>query len=217
MDTLDYDYTLHQDRFRADANLWVRFTEDLMEDEQKTKLAGKPIFRDVTLIHIMVPGDKRNIICREISENDKLRFAKQWSTWQKTKSEIPEGIPLSQWAGVTRALAANLQYFGFQTVEQLANASEAACANHTGLRELKRRATLYLQQMQDLQPLNQMQSELDDRDSQIAILREQVQAMQAMLQQVQSRMGTGSPVQVNMPAAPVPGSVAAKELIDLGA
>lgn len=180
METLDYDHRLFENRFAGDGALMVRFFESVMPDLEKSK-AGKPVHRDVIMIQIMVPGDKTNIICREIEERDKERFAKQWAHWEKTRSEVPEGYRISEWAGVTRALAEDLRYQGFFTVEQLAAASDSVLSKMPGLRELSRRANIFVEQMEGMAPANKLQAELEARDNEIAAMKEQLAALQALV------------------------------------
>lgn len=174
LDELDYDHTLHENRSAADAKLYVRFYTDIVPDPVATAESGIRKFRDATMVQIMVPGDKRNIVIREARDDDKQRFAKTYEAFQRNSSQGIDGYPLSQWAMVSRAMVEELKYLGFVTVEQVAGASDAACGKYPGLRELSRRATAWLQAQKDSAPLEQLNSALEARDAQIKEMQAQI-------------------------------------------
>ena len=99
-----------------------------MQDEFKSNKEGRPIFADVDFVNIMTPGDKLNIIDTFARPEHKARFPQQWAHYQNLHGgdsrEI--GTPLTAWARLSGAQAEELKALKFFTVENIANASDAA-------------------------------------------------------------------------------------------
>lgn len=171
MQEADYGMTeqamREQDRNRGDEHLYVQFFMYPLQDKAKTLEEGRPIFVDTEFVKIMVPGDKENIVTREVRESDKNRFPKQYLAFKNQEKELMEGTPLGKWSYVTAAQVEELKYFGILTVEQLANVSDGNAQKFMGINLLKRRAQEYLDASAEEAPVVQLQDELAKRDSQI--------------------------------------------------
>lgn len=119
-----------------DSGLYVEFywnepvdawasAEKSREQQRKVevKLPKQPFIR------IMVPGDKTSIYETAVQEAHKQRFPRHWMAWQIAEGLIggEEDIPgwkISEWDECNADLARDLLYMRFQTVEQLAGASD---------------------------------------------------------------------------------------------
>jgi hypothetical protein len=176
---LDYDYTAHENRTRDDKKLYVRFFTDILLDEEASKAAGMRKFRDVEMIHIMVPGNKNNIIIREVRDEDKGRFSDQYTKFTENREAEEQlvGFPLSQWGSLSRATAEELRYLGFRTVESVAEAQDSVLSKHPGLRELQKRAKLWLESQKSTAPLDAAQAKLDEQTKTIESLQAQMAEM----------------------------------------
>lgn len=112
---------LDSDVQNADSQLHVEFYEFKEEGPYK----GQPFVR------IAVPGDKTNIVETPVREHHKERFPRQWLYHQMKNSKRPDfGIPLEDWnkskpADISDVQLAELQILKFQTVDQVATASDA--------------------------------------------------------------------------------------------
>lgn len=82
-----------------------------------------PVWGD--FIEIIVPGqvDRVNTL---VNEQHKKKFADQWESYQKGEESTVVGTNILEWQGIHRELAITLRAKGFYTVEQLAEASDAA-------------------------------------------------------------------------------------------
>jgi hypothetical protein len=68
-------------------------------------------------------------------------------------------------------MAEELKFFGFHTVEQLANASDEVCSKKMGLVDLKNKANLYLKVAAgDTKPIAEMSREMTELKAQIETL-----------------------------------------------
>lgn len=174
LEELDYDYTVHEDRYKQDHRLMVRFYKDVVPDDEASKAAGFRKFRDTTFIQIVVPGDRRQITVREARPEDKHRFREKYERFVANEANEIDGYPLSQWASMTRAQVEELKYFHIHTVENLANAGEQVMARHPGLRELQRRAAAFLEQQKGNAPVEKLQSQIDTLARQNEVLQAQL-------------------------------------------
>lgn len=112
---------LDSDMSNADSQLHVDF---YFRKDDKTGV-------DVPYIRIMIPGDKTNVFDQPVREDHKTRFPRHWLAFQMQNSkDLPVlGTPLVEWhqaepEDFTRGQLEELQILKFQTVEQVAGASD---------------------------------------------------------------------------------------------
>jgi hypothetical protein len=128
-----------------ESTLYVSFYMDALEFKSESEKAGRPVFKDVPFIKILVPGDTTNIIERKATKDDELKFPKAWARFQAQESEVIEGMPLEQWPQVTRSLLKELKYFEVHTVEQLAGLSDGQISKlGMGFTEYRNKARAFL-------------------------------------------------------------------------
>ena len=130
----------------GDEKLFVIFYKGVQHDEGASTEAGRPIYRDVDMVRIYTPGDRNNVVDRPVRDSDKSRWPKQYAAFRSGADEAAQliGTPLTDWPGVGRAMSEELRYFGIRTVEQLADATDAAAMKVPGLYQLKKAAVIWL-------------------------------------------------------------------------
>ena len=130
----------------GDASLLVRFFQHAVKDDVASLEAGHPVFINADYIDIRVPGEKNTSVVRKARSKDKQRFHKHWAAYQARVGDESEviGMPLSEWAGVTRADVENLSYMNIKSVEQLASMTDNACSRIMGGQNLKAKAQAFL-------------------------------------------------------------------------
>jgi hypothetical protein len=169
-------------RHKGDENLYVRFFTAPVQNKQKSAEEGRPIFEDKTMIQIMVPGSKDNVVMREVRPGyDDRRFPKQWAAYQNSEKEVVEGTPLSQWPQMSASQVEELKYFGIRTVEQLKEVPDSTAQNFRGLQSLKTKAADWLAFVNETKDVSALQAELETRDEKIAALESTVAEMAAEL------------------------------------
>ena len=136
--------------------------------------------KEEVYVRIQNPGDKLNIIERPVEEEEKRRFPRQWLYFQMKNGEGQVlGTPLADWHKdcpdeLNRGQLEELQILKFQSVEQLATASDSQLQRigmgSTGLRE---KARLYLtnkNKSESTKELEKTRAELDELKAQMAEL-----------------------------------------------
>lgn len=174
---LEYDHTWHQQDRAGDEKLHVTFFPDVLPDDEASKAAGMRKFRDVVMISIVVPGDKRNINVREARPDDMERFEKQYKAFASGQEEMGSGTPLKEWPLITRAMAEEFKYLGFHKVEHIAEASDGVLSRYPGMREIQKRAQTWLEAQAGAAPVERLQNELKARDEQMAAMQAQMAEM----------------------------------------
>lgn len=131
---------------QAESHLFVQFYTDALELKAESEKQGRPIFKDMPFVRIIVPGDTNNIIERVADENDKQRFPNAWAKYQNSEAKANEGTPLEQWPQITRSLLKECKYFEIHTVEALSNISDAHVAKlGMGFGDLRTKAKAWLE------------------------------------------------------------------------
>jgi len=166
-----------------DSVMIARFYVKAVKNNFLTKKEGRPIFEDKLFIEYYPAGSTLLKMNVPAYDHHKQRFSKQWAYYQSTQGgdsrEI--GTPLSQWPALSPADVENLKGMKFNTVENIAAASDASLqvlgmgiagmAPHV----MRLRAQAYLGAAQDTALPQKQAEELD-------ALKKQIEALTALVQ-----------------------------------
>jgi hypothetical protein len=166
----------------GDERLFVRFYNGTTQDAEATKREGRPIFKTVPFVKILVPGDRNTVIDTFAGKNYPLRFPKQWAAFQAQAAQEIEGTLLSEVPIVTRAQAEELEYFKVFTVEQLAECSDALSSKIPRFHELKRKAATYVQQAKDSAVAQKLGEENEALRSRVSGLESEIARLSQMFE-----------------------------------
>lgn len=167
---------LDSDIQNADDHLYVQFYE-----------YEKEPYRGVDFVRIMNPGDKTNVYDQPAQEQHKMRFPRHWIAYQRAKmgeAGFIVGSPLADWLldrpdDLTDNQVAELTALGFQSVEQIASASDHQIQRvgmgGAGLRE---RARNYL-----------ANKHRPAADAELAATKAELAEMKAQMAQMMAMMG----------------------------
>lgn len=160
---------------QAEANLFVNFYTDAIEMKADSEKQGRPIFRDIPFIRIIVPGDTNNIIERAADDNDKQRFPRAWARFEASEAEAVEGTPLEQWPQITRSLLKECKYFEIHTVEALAGINDGHIAKMgMGFGDLRTKAKAWLQAAEGTATVTAQAAENEKLKQMLADLQAQI-------------------------------------------
>lgn len=161
----------------TDADLIALFKHHAVQNEAKSREAGRPIFDDVEMCEIRRPGardwqaypahvrshwdvDPMTGGQREMTYAQ--RFPEQYRQFKMQAVQTKSGTPLERAPFLTEARRAELKAFNIITVEQLAHVDGQELKNlGPGGRELKNRAEDYIAESKQLVPQIQLQAELE--------------------------------------------------------
>jgi hypothetical protein len=160
---------------KGDENLFVRFYVGSKQDQVASREQGRPIYKEVDYIQIMIPGDRTSAIERPVREEDKHRFARQYAAYKNSGENAGNiGTPLEQWPLMSKAQVEELRYFHVRTVEQLASMPDNRVQQFAGLQQLKSRAKLFLDAAAGNAPMERLQAEVEKKDAEIAALNDAI-------------------------------------------
>lgn len=147
----------------TDGVIPVFFSKEI-EDSAATQEAGRPIFKSVDWIEIIVPGSRDRVSCPVRIEH-RNRFPEQWDSYKRNEDRVvADGTPITEWQGIARTRAMELRAQGFYTVEQFASAPENQIAK-TGQdgRRLQEQAKAFLDGQQELASERRIRAELESK------------------------------------------------------
>lgn len=176
------------DEAEDDKKLYVQFFMEAVKDESKSAIAGRPIFNEIPHIRIMTPGSTDVTVSR-VLQRHKDRFPDRWAKFVRQQEEVPTGTPLSQVTFLTVGQVAELKAINVLTLEHLANLSDTHVSKLMGMNTLRQKARDFLKAAAEAAPITKLQAELEARDSQIAMLTNQVQELGRIIEKMQADKG----------------------------
>lgn len=180
-------------RYAADGSLYVRFYTRMVENHNATVEEGRRIREPRDYVIIMTPGGKNSIIDRPVTDQDSSRFADKYEQFKKNEEQRQAGTPLMAWTAVTEAQARDLEINNIFTVEQLAEMPDVACQRIMGGNNLKAKAKQFIDRAKEDAPFAQLQQEVDKREDENAVLRDQIEKMNATMAEMMAKMDDGAP------------------------
>lgn len=162
----------------------------------KSQEAGSPIYEDRTYIKIHPVGERLNIVDRPIKDGDKHRFPMQWAQFQQHQEQRPDGTPIDLLYPDKPSVGAMLKAHSVYTIEQCAELSGPAIDNiGMGAQRYTNEAKAYLEKAHKGVHVVQFRKELEDRDRQIRVLTQQMEAMKEELRRMNAEATGGANLQ----------------------
>jgi hypothetical protein len=154
------------------SRLIAKFSVQAEQDMEKSREAGKPVWKDQEFITIWIPGDKDNVIHRPVRYYDSLNFPTQYAAFKANKNQEVVGTPLEGVTFLSPSQKAELNYVGIKTVEALATVADVDGQKLMGFNDMKAKALKYIEAMTAAVPGQKLQAELGKRDEEIAFLKQ---------------------------------------------
>ncbi len=120
---------------RTDACLGVRFFWLAVENELKSKEAGRPVCDQVEMVEIITPGSKDRLH-RRVNDLDKMRFRERYKAFSERACDKMEGTLLEQFPFISAADRKELEYFNVFTGEQwigMPDGNSKSCGGSAGV------------------------------------------------------------------------------------
>lgn len=163
-----------------DKGLFVTFYDEAIRQNFESEQQGRPVFKDVPHVHIMFPGDRTKEVKRpvklsgdESSPSDPERWPRQWAAYQAQAAEVVDGLPVTEWAPLTKSQAMELKALHIHTVEQLAAVPDHALT-WLGAREMQAKARAFLAQATDGAEVLRLKAENEALRTDLELLKQQV-------------------------------------------
>ena len=158
------------------SSLVIRFLVEPQEDEAASSKAGRPIFNDVEVVEVRVPGDpdvRRSVV----NDYYKRLYPKQYLAFKKgITQETVNGTPLSVWAPMKRSQVEEARHFGLHTVQQLAQISDGNLQRlGPGWIALRQQARDWEKQANDGAALSELRAVVEKQAAQIKTMEDMLQ------------------------------------------
>lgn len=163
-----------------DSGLFVTFYDHTVEMTAESEKQGHPVFKDVPFIRIIFPGNTTTRVERPVkmtsdqsSPSDPERFPRAWQAYKSQSIEVEQGLPVTEWPAITKAMAQTLKALDIHTVEAMATVSDHALT-FLGARELREKARSYLANAKDGAENTRLQAENQQLRTDVEMLKEQM-------------------------------------------
>lgn len=173
-------------QYGDDRRAIVFFHKQSVYNEISSINNGRRIYDNVDFVSIQHPGEREQKIDRPVKMNeDPHRWPSQWAAYQKNQQQTVDGTPIDLLLPNHPGIADNMKAAGVTTVEQLANLSATGMHNlGMGAQDYVNYARSYLDHAQKGVGFHQMQKELSERDAQIRIQNQKIEALGGQIDQL---------------------------------
>lgn len=154
--------------------LGVTFTYHPFIDHSRSKQEGRPIYQDVEMIEIRIPGS-RDVLIRNVTEEDKVIYSRLYDHFKAKNTAMIDGTPLTEFPFITAADRKELEYFNVYTAEQIVSISDTHMDKmRVNIRDLIKKIKAHMQNAKDTAFVTHVTQENEDLKRRIAFLETQL-------------------------------------------
>lgn len=177
-----------QVRFADASQTVVLFYTKSVFNAAKSAEVGARQYENQVWVKIHPPGEKLNIIDREVLPADKQMYSQQWNAFLQHRTQVPEGTPIDLLFPNNPAIADNLKAFGVHTIQQCSKLSANALDTiGMGAQNWKNMATQYLENATSGTAFLQLRDENERLQQQIQIKDRQFAELKARMDDMDRR------------------------------
>ncbi len=96
------------------------------------------------MVDIRAPGDKLSTWSGKVTDEIRKLYPREYEAFRRGAEFTGEGTPIQTWTEISQNSRRELLFMGFNTIEQLANASDGQCGGLTNGNVLRKKAQLYV-------------------------------------------------------------------------
>lgn len=159
----------------------VTFHNVQKKDEYQSKLQERPVFKEVTHIVKILPGDQSLVYDQPVTEKDKEMYPDEWARWERTKENRIPGTPLDMWPAIGDTQKAEFKAMNIRTVEEFANLPDSVAIKIMGFNALRDKARAFIASGKDAELIGRIRAE---SDAKVAGLEAKMKEMEAMLERL---------------------------------
>lgn len=187
------------------SGVYPQFILDQVQDMVATEREGRPIFREVERVEIVIPGGAgltKHVA--NVTAEHRERWPKEYEAFKQGHEVSPDGTPLEEWPILKRSQVLELKALGFKTVEHVRDMSDHSIQRiGMGGRMLKERAAIFLDDAERIAATTRLSAENDRQREEIAALRAQIENMGKLMNErfaeLQTMKDAPSAIATNIP------------------
>lgn len=213
--------------YGLDDNMIVEFYEEPLHMEYLSKQVGHPIFRMQIMTRIIQPGNRNTVwthqtkgityemvidpesgeyhtnwdlqeVCDNGDPPEPVKYPNAWKRFMRKGTSADVGLPIEQWAVVSRSYAESLKAQHIHTVEALAGLTDQAAQNIMGAIKYRDLARAHLDDRARSQIVAREQEKATRAEEQNQHLAKQVEALQQHVLALQAKLaGSDLPMPVH--------------------
>lgn len=154
---------------KEEEGLYGEFYMHAVLQPEESKKQGMPVYKDELYIKIQIKGQKNQIRCRKVRDEDRTDYPKAWSIWENKENDISLGTPLSAIPGIGPSMELELKQLGIHTVEDLAGITDATMDKFRGARMLKQRAVAYMEALKVVPSDNEVKGNQENTEDPVDV------------------------------------------------
>ena len=181
--------TVSMARHGDDSSVFVEFYDKEHLLPLESEKAGRSIFRYEPYLRITFPGDRTKVWDQPASvpsdnsgRSNAERFPRQWAAYQSQHEQIPDGMPLTQFAAFNRARVYELKAMNIHTIEQYAAVPDNLLDNlGMGSRKERDLCRAAISETVNISQLTELKSENEVLRADVLQLQQQIKELGAMM------------------------------------
>ncbi len=165
---------------------YPRFYVDAVLDQLATSETGRPIFHDVEMVEILMPGIAAYTVpVEKVGPQHIDRWPREYEAFKNGLEMSPDGTPLEEWPRLRRGQVMELKALEFRTVEDVARMSDTAMQRiGMGGSQLRDAARAFLNDAEAGALTSSLQAKLDRMEAENAALKRQVGELDDLMRQM---------------------------------
>jgi hypothetical protein len=172
-------------KVKTEEGVIVEFKMEPVELPYESERQNRPIFEDREFITIIIPGDNNSEVVREVTKNDRERFAREYEAWKKNEAVASSGTPLEELTWLSPSKVRELKAVNVYTLEDLAGLSDTIIQKlGTGGRSFVDKAKAHLRAAEGGAVASELQQQLRDAKADNERLKEQMTELNARFEEL---------------------------------
>lgn len=96
------------------------------------------------MVSIRAPGDKLSEFCGKVTDEIRKQYPREYEAFRRGAEYTGEGTPIQTWTEIGQPARRELMFMGFNTIEQLAEASDGQCGGLSNGNVLRAKARIFV-------------------------------------------------------------------------
>ncbi len=182
-----------------------QFFMDSVQDGLASESAGRPIFKDIERVKILMPGNQLNAPVHNVTDVHRQRWPEAYKAFKEGYEVAVDGTPLEQWNILTKSQVYELKGMHLRTVEDVARIPDNVLTQIPFGRRIREEAAAYLDDAAASALTTKLSAENDRMNSRLAELEKQNAELRRhvdqMFSELQARRNAPDPILTTIPAS----------------